>query len=174
MAVLINERTGATVRVAISAANLSRPADLPSANVREGLPATYQRLALPAELAIEAIYAAYPGPDYDPNIEVQAFLDDAASAADRVTLVVEGLPSVQNLMVGSRSASTTPGTTTIRESVALRQVRIIRARFGDVAFPPAAPSLAGGRSAKVDGGQQAPKPTQRRPSALLRLTGGAS
>jgi hypothetical protein len=170
MARLINERTGGILAVDLGAAGLMLGALLPSSAVEEGLPVTDSRTVLPALADVEVLLAAIPGVGDDP-IVVESDLDEWARRADRLSLVVEGLPTISGLMIGSRSLSVSARNTSTRIGVQLQEVRIVRSAVGEIDFPPAAPALRSGRAPAKDAGDVAPGAPKRRSSILATLSG---
>lgn len=152
MPILVDPSTGRSLSVDLAGGSRTDPADLPDSAVQAGLPATFQRVMRPTTFDVEAYLVAVPGVG-DSRDDVQDWIEEAATQARRLRLVIEGVPTGNDLMIGTRTYTPTPQRTTVRLSMSLKEVRVITQERGALAFPPAREDLRSGRSSTADLGE---------------------
>lgn len=177
MPILADPAAGRTLTVDLAGASRTDPADLPSSAVQDGLPVTWRRTARPVECEVEAYLVDVPGVG-DSRDDVIAWIEEAATTARLLRLVVDGIPEARDLMIGTRTYAAVPNSTTVRLRIMLQEVRLIRQERGTVAFPLPRADLVSGRASTADQGEAATQPatpeqsSQARNSAIVDLLSG--
>lgn len=142
-----------TLDLAVSDARF--PAVLTSMTVDEGLPITDQRYRMPAQFDGEVILSGVAGANSENAEDVRSWIETKANEGARLTLVFDGLPTMTNMMIGTRGQRENARTTTTSLSVSLRESRIAREAVGLITQPTPRADLVDERSAQQEGGEQA-------------------